>query len=100
MLYLSLILVVSGPCCLIWRNWFVYKHGDSDFVSELDSKTWPFELIPLAIFVLSIFTFDLYESLGEDVMDLVWIDIAMVGWIFGAAVFFYKVKRAVRRFRP
>jgi hypothetical protein len=65
MVYLSLVLVVSGVCCLIWRNWFVYKNGNSDFVNELDSKTWPFELIPLAVFVFCLFVFDLWETIGD-----------------------------------
>ncbi|HWO77744.1 MAG TPA: hypothetical protein VNM69_17900 [Bacillus sp. (in: firmicutes)] len=99
MLYLSLVLVVSGVCCLIWRNWFVLKNGNSDLVDKLDSEIWPLELIPLAVFTFFLLAFDLYELLADDVVDLLWIDMAMLGWIIGAVVFHYKVRKAVRRFK-
>ncbi|AUS09965.1 hypothetical protein C1X05_14780 [Laceyella sacchari] len=99
MQYWSFVLFIVGVGCVTWRNWFVYKNGNSDFVNELDSKIWPFELIRLVAFFVSLFAFDLYETIGNDMVDLLWIDIAMIGWIIGAVVFHYKVRKAVRRFK-
>jgi hypothetical protein len=89
-----------GVSCVTWRNWFVYKNRNSDFVNELDSEIWPFELIPLAVFLFCLFAFDLYETIGDDMVDLLWIGIVMFGWVLGAAVFFYRLKRAVSRLKP